>query len=54
MILVAGLRWKKRANHDRSGPAEGGLSSLDGAGDDDEKKESTDPLSMVVFPATVN
>lgn len=42
MILLAGLMWKKRANQERSGPPEGGLSSLEGAGDVDEKSESTE------------
>ena len=50
--MVAGLRWKKRANQERSGPAEGGLSSLDGAGDAEEKRESSELLIIVVPPVT--
>lgn len=47
-ILVAGLMLKNRANQERPGSTEGGLSSLDGAGDAAENNESSELLTSVV------
>ena len=47
MIFVAGLIWKNRANQERSGPADGGISSLEGAGDAAEKNESVEVFKVV-------
>ena len=46
------MRWKKRANQDRSGPALGGASLLEGDGEAAENRESNDRFVFVFVLVT--